>query len=399
MTPSSQRAARIVLGITLAITLGCSAETGKPPASGDKPSASPNADGTSGATLAIESKSIGKTPDGTEVDLYTMTNAHGLRVKIMTYGATIRSVETPDRNGKLDNVTLAMDSLADYLKGVPYFGATVGRYANRIAKGRFTLDGTQYTLATNNGPNHLHGGVRGFDKVVWKAEPVKADDAVGVKFSYESPDGEEGYPGKLSAEVTYSLTNDDELKMDYLATTDRPTIVNLTNHSYWNLAGSHSGDILGHELTLNADKYLPVDDDLIPLGELREVKGTPMDFTSPHAIGERIAQVKGGYDHCYVLSRSDDTGLSFAARVAEPNSGRVMEIYTTQPAVQFYSGNFLNGTLKAGGRAYEQHGGFCLETQHYPDSPNRPSFPPVVLKPGETYRQQTVHKFRLKEGG
>ncbi len=314
----------------------------------------------------------------------------------MTYGATITAVETPDRSGKLENVTLFMDSLDDYLKGVPYFGATVGRYANRIAKGKFPIDGVEYTLATNDKANHLHGGVHGFDKVVWKAEPIETDNSAGVKFSYESPDGDEGYPGKLSAQVTYTLTNDNELKMSYIATTDKPTVVNLTNHAYWNLAGAGSGDVLGHEVTLKASKFLPVDDGLIPTGELKDVKDTPMDFTTPHTIGERIDQVKGGYDHCYVLDRTDDKSLLWAARVHDPRSGRMMEIFTTQPAIQFYTGNFLDGSLSAGGKTYGKHGAFCLETEHYPDSPNHPDFPSTLLKPGETYEQRTVHKFSVQ---
>jgi len=339
----------------------------------------------------------GKTPDGAEVDLYTLTNVNGLRVKIMTYGATITSVETPDRRGTVQNVTLSLDSCQEYINRNPFFGSTVGRYANRIARGKFSIDGVDYTLATNNGPNHLHGGVRGFDKVIWKAEPMRSKNSVGVKFSHESPDGEEGYPGKLSAQVTYSLTNNNELKMDYLATTDKPTVVNLTNHTYWNLAGGGSGNILGHEVAFNADKYLPVDDGLIPLGEPKEVAGTPMDFTKLHTIGSRIDQVKGGYDHCYVLNKKVvKNGLSHAAKIVDPSSGRVMEIFTTQPGIQFYTGNFLDGTLGRDGVKFEKNFGFCLETQHYPDSPNRAQFPSTVLKPGEKYEQSTVHKFSVK---
>ena len=325
-------------------------------------------------------EAYGKLPDGTQIDQYTLSNPNGLKVKIITYGAIMTAVETPDRNGKIENITLYRDSLADYMEmkdgkpTTPYFGATVGRYGNRIAKGRFTLDGKEYTLAVNNGPNALHGGLKGFDKVVWKAEPVKTAGTAGVVFTYTSPDGEEGYPGTLKAKVTYSLTDKDELKMDYEATTDKATVVNLTNHTYWNLAGAGNGDILKHELTLNADRFLPVDGTLIPLGRLDAVKGTAMDFTAPKAIGKDMAQVEGGYDHCYVLSRKGD-GLSLAARVTEPTSGRVMEVYTTQPAIQFYGGNFLDGTITAGGKTYEKHYGFCLETQHYPDSPNQKDFP------------------------
>jgi aldose 1-epimerase len=387
------------LAVALAATIGCSSKTTMETATADETARRhpvSQTDSHAAATeMTVGKEPFGKTPTGVAVDLYTLTNTHGLRVKIMTYGAAITSVETPDRNGKRENITLAMPSLQDYLKGVPYFGATVGRYANRIAKGRFQIDGVAFKLATNNGPNHLHGGVRGFDKVVWKAEPASARDSVGVVFSYESPDGEEGYPGKLSVRATYSITDDNELEIRYVAVTDKPTIVNLANHAYWNLAGGQSADILGQELTINADKYLPVDGGLIPLGELRDVKGTAMDFTAPHAIGERIKQVDGGYDHCWVLNRADGKALSLAARLVEPRSGRVMEIRTTQPAIQFYSGNFLDGTLKAGNRVYRQHGGFCLEPEHYPDAPNRPDFPSTLLRPGERYEQASVYRFSV----
>ena len=347
--------------------------------------------------MSVHKELFGNTPEGVAVDLYTLTNSKGLRVKIMTYGATIISVETPDRKGKIENVTLSLDNLHEYLKGHPFFGSTVGRYANRIAKGKFTLDGKQYTLATNNNENHLHGGVKGFDKAVWKAESLETADAVAVVFTHVSPDGDEGYPGKLNAKVTYSLTNDNELKMEYEATTDRPTIVNLTNHTYWNLTGA-TDDVLGHQLTLNADRYLTVDKGLIPLGEFKDLKGTPMDFTQPMTIGSRIAKVEGGYDHCYVLNKKpgEEKKLSLAATVYEPKSGRLMEVYTTEPGVQFYSANFLDGKQQRGDKKFTEHYGFCLETQHFPDSPNKPSFPSVVLKPGETYTHKTVHKFNVK---
>jgi len=352
--------------------------------------------------MSVTKEVYDKLPDGTQIDQYTLTNPNGLKVKLINYGAIITSVETPDRNGKIENITLHRDSLADYMEmkdgkpTTPYFGATVGRYGNRIAKGRFTLDGKEYRLAVNNGPNALHGGLKGFDKVVWKAEPVETSDAVGVAFTYTSPDGEEGYPGTLKTKVTYSLTDKDELKMDYEATTDKPTVLNLTNHTYWNLSGAGNGDITKHVLMLNADRFLPVDDTLIPLGRLDAVKGTPMDFTSPKAIGKDMAQVEGGYDHCYVLICKNH-GLNLAARVAEPTGGRVMEVYTTQPAVQFYCGNFLDGTIHADGKTYDKHFGLCLETQHYPDSPNEKDFPSTVLKPGETYKQSTVHKFSVQK--
>jgi aldose 1-epimerase len=353
--------------------------------------------------MSIETTRYGKI-DGREIDQYTLTNRNGLRVKVIGYGATIASVEVPDRNGKLENVTLYRDSLDDYRQqNTSYFGAAVGRYGNRIAQGRFKLDGKEYTLATNNGANHLHGGKVGFDKVVWSAKPLQDNSSVGVVFAYESPDGEEGYPGTLSAKVTYSLTDDNELKMKYDATTDKPTILNLANHAYWNLAGAGSGDVLDHVIMLNSDRYLPVDAGLIPTGELKAVENTPMDFTRPKTIGSRLKEVKGedpqgGYDHCYVLRRTgDDKGrLVLAAKVSEPTSGRVMEILTTQPAVQFYTGNFLDGTITAGGKTYKQHYAFCLETEHYPDSPNHSEFPSTVLRPGKTYHEVTLHKFSVK---
>jgi aldose 1-epimerase len=336
----------------------------------------------------------GKTLEGAEVDVFTLANANGLRVKIMTYGATIIAVETPDRDGKIEDITLSLDSLDDYLKGHPCLGSTIGRYANRIAKGKFSVDGVEYTLATNNGPNHLHGGIKGFDKVVWKAEPVEARNSAGVALRYESRHGEEGYPGNLAAEVIYSLTDADELRMEYFATTDKATVVNLTNHAYWNLAGRGAGDVLRHELMLNADRYLTVDAGLIPLGELKVVGGTPMDFTRPMTVGLRLAEAGGGYDHCYVINQKQaEHEPSLAARVIEPHGGRVMEVYTTEPGIQLYTANGLNGTLRGGGRAYQKHFGLCLEAQHFPDSPNRPAFPSTLLRPGETYHQLTIHKF------
>jgi aldose 1-epimerase len=347
--------------------------------------------------MSIERESFGKTQDGEEIDLFTLTNRDGLRAKIMTYGATLTSVETPDRGGRLTNVTLALDLLADYLKGHPCLGSTVGRYANRIALGRFQIDGTEYRLATNNGPNHLHGGIRGFDKVVWTARPVEQSGFPGAAFSYESGDGEEGYPGRLSAQVTYTLSDRNQLLMRFTATSDKPTVVNLTNHAYWNLGGAGSGDILGHRLTLEADEYLPVDAGLIPTGEIKPVKGTPMDFTQPHTIGSRIQQTGYGYDHCFVLKREPgQQGPMLAARVEEPHSGRVMEVYTTQPGIQLYTANFLDATLHGGGVAFGRHFGLCLETQHYPDSPNRPEFPSTLLRPGEKYEQLTIHKFSVE---
>ena len=345
--------------------------------------------------MTIQKSAFGQMPDGTPIDQYTLDNAKGLRAKIITFGATLTQVEMPDRDGKTDVVTCYLDSLDDYLAGHPFFGSIAGRYANRIAKGKFTLDGVEYTLATNNGENHLHGGVKGFDKAVWKAEPSEGDGFVRVTFTLVSPDGDEGYPGELTDTAAYTLTSDNELRMEYTARTDKPTHVNLTNHAYWNLAGAGSGDVLEHELRLNADRYLPVDEGLIPLGELAPVRGTPMDFTKPEPIGSRIAKVEGGYDHCYVLNKKEGDELSLAARIVEPKSGRVMEIHTTQPGIQLYTGNFLDGSLTVAGKPCKKHYGFCLETEHFPDSPNRPEYPSTVLRPGETYRQVTVHRFRV----
>ena len=343
--------------------------------------------------LSLEKTPYGEMPDGAKADLYTLTNARGMKVKLTNYGAITVSVEVPDKAGKVADVTLGYDTLEGWLKSTSYFGATVGRYANRIAKGKFTLDGKTYTLATNNGENALHGGIKGFDKVLWNAEPVKTATSVGVKFTYLSKDGEEGYPGNLSVTAVYSLTNDNEFKAEFSATTDKPTVVNLAHHTYWNLTGGAAGDILGHELMLAADKYTPVDAGLIPTGELTAVAGTPMDFTKPTAIGARIGQVEGGYDHNYVL-RNQGGAVALDARVVEPKSGRVMEISSDQPGIQFYSGNFLDGTVTGkGGVVYKKHWGFCLETQHYPDSPNKPEFPTVVLRPGQTYKHIMIHKF------
>jgi aldose 1-epimerase len=355
----------------------------------------------SGAEQAmITKKEYGETASGQTVYEYTLENKQGLRAKVITWGATLTSVETPDKNGKLANITLGFDKLEGYTQRHPYFGSTVGRYANRIAKGKFKLDGQEYTLATNNGPNHLHGGQTGFDMVNWSAREVPAENGVAVEFSYESKDGEEGYPGNLKAKVVYTLTNDNELKFTYSATTDKATVVNLTNHAYWNLGGAGSGDILRHQLMIAADKWLPTDETSIPTGELAPVKGTAMDFTEPHAIGERIDELKKpphttkGYDHCYVL-RGQSGKLELAAKVKDPASGRTMEIYTTEPGIQLYCGNFLDGSPS--GNGFKQHEAFCLETQHYPDSPNQPSFPSTVLRPGETYISQTVHKFGVEK--
>jgi aldose 1-epimerase len=343
---------------------------------------------------------FGTTADGNTVDLYTLTNGHGMEVRIASLGATIVSIKTADRQGQFGDVVLGWDTMEGYRGNTPFFGVVVGRYGNRIAKGRFTLDGTTYTLATNNGPNHLHGGVRGFDKVIWAARAVDRPEGPAVQLDYMSKDGEEGYPGNLSASVVYTLTDDNALRIDYTATTDKKTVVNLTNHSYFNLSGT--GDILGHELMINADRYTPVDETLIPTGVLQPVDGTPFDFRAPTPIGARIGaadeQIRfgGGYDHNFVLNRTG-RGLALAARVSEPSSGRVLEVHTTEPGVQFYTGNFLDGSITGkGGRVYARRTGFCLETQHFPDSPNQPSFPSTVLEPGQRYETTTVFSFSAR---
>jgi len=340
---------------------------------------------------------FGQTQDGQEVFLYTLTNSKGLRARITNFGATLVSIHVPDRDGSLGDVVLGFDSLEGYLGQTAYLGATVGRYANRIGGAKFSLDGAEYVLAANNGPNHLHGGTRGFDKVVWQTlEAVAAEDEAWVKMTYLSPDGEEGYPGNLQCTVTYTLTNADELRLSYEGETDKKTVVNLTNHSYWNLAGQGQGDILGHELMLDAERFTLIDQGLIPTGVVASVHGMPLDFSKPKRIGSRIRRTASGYDHNYVLSGQADA-LKLCARVSDAGSGRIMEIHTTEPGVQFYTGNFLDGSIPGkDGQAYGKHAGFCLETQHYPDSPNKPSFPSVILEPGQKYTSQTVHKFSVK---
>lgn len=341
----------------------------------------------------VSASDYGTTKDGTPVQQYTLTNANGLKAVLIEYGATLVSLETPDRDGKLANITLGCPNLQSYEEHSPYFGAIAGRCANRIAGGKFTLDGAEYTLATNDAPNHLHGGERGFGAVVWESEGFVTADGSGVQFTYVSADGEEGYPGTLTTTVRYTLTNANELSFDYKATTDKPTVVNLTQHSYWNLAGHGAGTILDHQLMINADRYTPADETLIPTGEIAPVAGTPVDFTEPEAIGARIDQVAGGYDLNYVLN-GEPPELRLAARVTEPSSGRVMEIHTTAPGLQFYSGNHLDGSFEGlDGVIYPKYSGLCLETQHFPDSINQPDWPSVVLRPGETYRHYTVHKF------
>ncbi|HEX7051782.1 MAG TPA: aldose epimerase family protein [Longimicrobiales bacterium] len=361
------------------------------------------ASGDTGMSRRITRADFGTTPEGETVELFTLRNPHGIEVRAMTYGGIIVSLRTPDREGRLGDIVLGFETLDRYLEGTPYFGAIIGRYGNRIAGGRFELDGETYTLATNDGPNHLHGGNRGFDKVIWEAAPFENDTAVGVTFSYRSPDGEEGYPGNLDVQVTYTLTNSDRLVFDYVATTDKATPVNLTQHSYFNLAGAGNGDILGHELMINASAFTPVDSTLIPTGEIRSVEGTPFDFRTSTAIGARIdaddQQIRygPGYDHNFVLDR-EGAGLALAARVVEPSSGRTLEVYTTEPGLQFYSGNFLDGTITGkDGKVYGHRSGFCLETQHFPNSPNQPSFPSTILRPGEEYRSRTVLAFGVSE--
>lgn len=352
-----------------------------------------------GVKAVSKSESFGRTKGGQAVEIYTLKNRRGAEARVMTYGATLVSLKVPDRAGRFEDVVLGFDRLETYEEDTHYIGSTVGRYANRIAKGRFSLNGVEYKLAVNNGENHLHGGLRGFDKVVWRARALAAKGGSAVEFTYTSPDGEEGYPGALGVRVTYTLTDANELRIDYAATTDRDTVVNLTNHAYFNLAGHGSGDILGHLLTLSADRFTPTDAGAIPTGELRPVRGTPFDFTRPNAIGARIGQDEeqlkfgNGYDHNFVV-RGRAGALRLAARVAEPKSGRVMEVWTTEPGVQLYTGNYLDGTADGkGGRPYRNRYGFCLETQHYPDSPNRPDFPTTVLRRGGRFRSTTVYRF------
>ncbi|MFO7973572.1 MAG: aldose epimerase family protein [Candidatus Hydrogenedentota bacterium] len=341
----------------------------------------------------------GTVPGEGKADIYTLTNANGMEAQITNYGGIVTSLRVPDANGELADVVLGYPSIEGYIENPSYFGCLVGRFGNRIAKGKFTLDGKEYSLAANDGPNHLHGGVKGFNKVLWKATPVGREDAVGLKLTYVSPNGEEGYPGTLKTTVHYWLTNANELEIVYEAVTDKPTPINLTHHGYFNLDGQGTGDILDHVMMINADRYTPVDETLIPIGELASVDGTPFDFTKPTPIGERInadhEQIKrgGGYDHNFVLN-SKDGSLALAARVVAPESGRVMEVYTTQPGVQFYAGNFLDGTITGKqGKVYEKRYGFCLETQHFPDSPNQPDFPSCILEPGDKYYQKTVYRF------
>ncbi len=379
---------RKIFGVFLAITLIL--------ATGVTLSARSTSKENKGA-MEITKEEFGHTPDGRTVNLYTLKNANGMTVKITNYGGIVTELMVPDGSGRLGDIVLGFDNLKEYLAGDPYFGALIGRYGNRIAKGKFTLDGKAYSLATNNNGNHLHGGIKGYDKVVWSASEVRSPEGVGLKLNYLSKDGEEGYPGNLNITVVYLLTPMNELKIDYAATADRPTPVNLTHHSYFNLAGAGKGTILDHEVMLNADAYTVVDASLIPTGEIRKVSGTPFDFTKPKTIGAEISKVEGGYDHNFVLTRKA-YGLQMAARVYDPTSARLMEVWTTEPGLQFYTGNFLDGSIKGKcGLVYPKNGGFCLEAQHYPDSPNHPEFPSTILNPGATYRQQTVYRFDIKK--
>lgn len=351
----------------------------------------------------IEKTTYGQLPDGQTADLFTLRNAAGMTAKITNYGGIIVALTAPDKDGKFEDVTLGQDSLAGYVKNNPYFGALIGRYGNRIAKGKFTLDGKSYNLFVNNMGNHLHGGEKGFDKVLWAATPVDGDEPA-LKLKYTAKDMEEGYPGNLTVEVTYTLQKDNALKIDYQATTDKPTVVNLTNHTYFNLAGGAKRDILDEVLTLNADQFIPVDQTLIPTGKLQSVAGTPFDFREPTVIGARIndstdTQIKygGGYDHAWVLNGAAGA-MKKAATVYDSTSGRVMEVSTTEPAIQFYTGNFLNGEVMGReGFPYQKRYAICLETEHYPDSPNQPAFPSTVLRPGETYKSTTIYQFSTRK--
>jgi aldose 1-epimerase len=385
-----------VVGLLLATVGFSGAATGRPNPHGS-PSITKEVFGTVDAEDPLHPE------NGKTVDLYTLDNGRGMEITVLTYGGIIQSITVPDRRHRPANVALGFDNLDDYVERNPYFGNITGRYANRIAGGQFELDGTTYTLATNNGPNHLHGGIYGFDKRIWEATEIHRGSTVGLELTYTSPDGEEGYPGTLDVTVTYLLTKNNSIVMRYQATTDAPTIVNLTNHTYFNLAGEGNGTIYDHQLVIDADSYTPVDPTLIPTGAIDPVAGTPMDFRTPFAIGERIDDgsfeqllLGQGYDHNWVLNREGD-GLELAAWARDPDSGRTLSIFTTEPGIQFYAGNFLDGTLVGtSGRVYRQSYGFALETQHFPDSPNQPSFPTTVLRPGEEYDTTTVFHFGTK---
>ena len=387
MKPTIQLLLLVTAGLTLASIVGCST--------------------MSHSTGSITQAPFGKTPDGTPVEIFTLRNSRGVEARIMTYGGIVQSLKVPDKNGKFADVVLGFDTLDGYTRDAyvsacPYFGTLIGRYGNRIGGAKFTLEGQTYTLATNNGPNSLHGGIKGFDKVVWTAKPLETPYGPVLILTYISKDGEEGFPGNLVVSATYSLTEDNALKLEYSATTDRPTVVNLTQHSYFNLAGQGHGDILGHLVYINSDQTTPVDAGLITTGEFKSVDGTPFDFRTPTAIGARIndpdpvLQYGPGYDHNWVINKPlGQYGLM--ARVTEPVSGRVLEVYSDEPGLQFYAGNFLNGTLTGkGGAVYQRRTAFAMEPQHYPDSPNKPNFPSVELKPGESYHNTIVYKFSVQ---
>jgi aldose 1-epimerase len=391
MNRISHRWAGVVVAVALVVLTGCEEER-------NEKKREEKTD-----VKSIVQADFGKTPNGQTAQLFTLVNKKGMRVKLTNYGGIVTSLEVPDRNGKLGDVVLGYENLDGYIKSSPYFGCLVGRYGNRIAKGKFKIAGKEYTLATNNGPNALHGGIKGFDKVLWAANPMETKDGPAVELTYTSKDGEEGYPGSLKVKAVYTLTNDNALQLEYTATTDQETVLNLTHHSYFNLKGAGSGDILGHEMMINAKQFTPVDETLITTGELRSVKGTPMDFTKSTVIGARIDQKDEqltfgkGYDHNWVVDKKSGE-LGLAARLYEPSTGRVMEVLSTEPGVQFYAGNFLDGTITGkGGKVYQLRNGLCLEPQHYPDTPNKPTFPSAVLKPGETYRNTIVYKFSAKK--
>ncbi len=392
------RKAWTAMGMVLAAALiaACAPKEEAPAANG----AATETNATEGNATVVTHEGWDKLPSGESVTMWELISKTGMKARVIDWGATLIGLDAPDRNGNFADVTLGFDKVAMYNGPSPYMGATVGRYANRIALGKFTLDGQQYTLATNNAPNTLHGGNVGYDKVLWKGTPFENADGVGVVFTHTSPDGDEGYPGTVQIKMTYTLKNNNDIWFDYEATTDKPTPINLTNHAYWNLAGANSGlMIVNHVLQINAEKYTPTDDTFIPTGELAPVEGTPVDFRKPHAIGERIAEIPGtpgGYDHNFAIDGAAGT-LRDAAVVKDPGSGRVMKVLTTEPGLQFYTGNFLDGTLTGkGGTVYQKNTAFCLEAQKYPDSPNKPNFPTSIVRPGETYKQTTVHQFSVE---
>jgi aldose 1-epimerase len=390
----------LVLWCVVAACLGC--DSGPVPTTKAPP---PKKTATTEAAdvmgVRIQSEPFGETKDGVPITRYLLSNDHGMTVSIINYGAIVTSIELPDRDKKIANVVLGFPTLEGYLGNDPYFGCIVGRYANRIAKGKFSLNGKSYTLAINDGPNHMHGGIKSFSDAVWSARPApqSADGkSAALELMYESRDGEEGYPGAVKTTVVYTLNESNELRIDYRAVSDKPTIINLTSHIYWNLKGAGSGNILNEVLTIDSDKYLPVDSTLIPTGEMKSVKGTPMDFTSPQVIGTRLNEVDGGgvkgYDHCYVLNPRTDPLKQVAARVEDPDCGRVLEIVTTEPGIQLYTGNQLTGKPVDGG--FKQYTALCLECQHFPDSPNQPKFPSTLLEPNKPYTQTTIHRFSVK---